>query len=75
MAKKKAEESIRVLEILSYDKGSYEIRMAQFQKEAIPVLVGLLEKAKFDLLARDFDEDGEAAEISPMISMNNKYEA
>ncbi len=75
MTKKKAEESIRVLEILSYDKGSYEIRMAQFQKEAIPVLVGLLEKAKFDLLARDFDEDGEAEEISPMVSMSNKYDA
>ena len=75
MAKKKAEESIRVLEINSHVDGGYEIKMAQFEKGAIPVLVGLLEKAKFDLLARDFDEDGEAEEISPRVSMTNKYEA
>jgi hypothetical protein len=70
-SKKKAEEPIKVLEIISYPEGGFEIRMAQFQKEAIPVLVGLLEKAKFDLLARDFDEDGPDEGLIPMNNHKN----
>ena len=75
MAKKKAEEPIKVLEILSHASGGYEIRMAAFQREAVPVVVGLLEKAKFDLLARDFDEDGPSEELPPIVNMNNKFDA
>jgi len=72
MAKnKKAEEPIKVLEILSYPEGGFEIRTAQFQKKAIPVLVGLLEKAKFDLLARDFDEDGHDEALAPISNTKN----
>jgi hypothetical protein len=73
MTKKKAEEPIKVLEILSLVNGAYEIRMAQFERAAVPVVVGLLEKAKFDLLARDFDEDGPAEEFP--ITSTNKYDA
>ena len=75
MSKKKAEDPIRVLEIVSHVGGGFEIRMAQFETNAIPIIVGLLEKAKFDLLARDFDEEGAADELPPVINRNNKFDA
>ncbi len=75
MAKKKTDEPIRVLEILSYSEGGFEIRMAQFETTAVPLIVGLLEKVKFNLLASDYDENGAADEILSGVNMTNKYEA
>ena len=75
MSNKKDDPGIRVLEIVYHNKKSYEIRMAAFEKEAVPVIVGLLEKAKFDLLARDFDEEGSSEEIPMIINDNNKFDA
>jgi hypothetical protein len=42
---------------------------------SIPVLVGLLEKAKFDLLARDFEEDFQEVDELPGNFMNSKFDA
>lgn len=75
MSKSKKKDPITLVEIISNADNSFEIRLKKFEPEAIPVLVGLLEKAKFDLLARDFEEEGPSEELPPVINMNNKYDA
>ncbi len=71
----KSKEPITLLEIVSNSDNTFEVRIAKVNKMSIPVLVGLLEKAKFDLLARDFEEDFQEVDELPGNFMNSKFEA
>jgi hypothetical protein len=71
----KSKEPITLLEIVSNVDNTFEVRIAKVNKMSIPVLVGLLEKAKFDLLARDFEEDFQEVDELPGNFMNNKFDA
>ncbi len=71
----KSKDPITLLEIVSNNDNSYEVRIARVNKTSIPVLVGLLEKAKFDLLLKDFDEEFQEADELPVNFMNNKFDA
>lgn len=71
----KSNEPITLLEIVSNSDNTFEVRIARVTKTSIPVLVGLLEKAKFDLLARDFEEDFQEVDELPGNFMNNKFDA
>jgi len=76
MSKSKKREPIILVEISINLEDKFEIRLQKVDKSTIPVIVGLLEKVKFDLLARDFDEDGAIEEEAlPVNFMNNKFEA
>ena len=75
MSKSKNKEPIILVEISINLEDKFEIRLQKVDKSTIPVIVGLLEKVKFDLLARDYDEDGAAEELPPVINMNNKFDA
>lgn len=75
MSKSKKKEPIILVEISINSEDKFEIRLQKVDKATIPVIVGLLEKVKFDLLARDYDEDGAAEELPPVINMNNKFDA
>lgn len=75
MSKSKKKEPIILVEISINSEDKFEIRLQKVDKATIPVIVGLLEKVKFDLLASDYDEDGAAEELPPVINMNNKYDA
>ena len=75
MSKNNKKESMILVEISINSDDKFEIRLQKVDKATIPVIVGLLEKVKFDLLARDFDEDGEAEELSAAVNNHNKYEA
>jgi hypothetical protein len=74
-SKRKSKEPITLLEIVSNSDNTFEIRIARVNKTSIPVLVGLLEKAKFDLLLKDFDEELEEVDELPGNFMNNKFDA
>lgn len=71
----KSKDPITLLEIVSNNDNSYEVRIARVNKTSIPVLVGLLEKAKFDLLLKDFDEEFQEVDELPVNFMNNKFDA
>lgn len=71
----KSKEPITLLEIVSNSDNSYEVRVARVNKMSIPVLVGLLEKAKFDLLLKDFDEEFQEVDELPVNFMGNKFDA
>jgi hypothetical protein len=71
----KSKEPITLLEIVSNVDNTFEVRIAKVNKMSIPVLVGLLEKAKFDLLARDFEEDFQEVDVLPGNFMNTKFDA
>ena len=76
MSKSKKKEPIVLVEISINLEDKFEIRLQRVDKSTIPVIVGLLEKVKFDLLARDYDEDGAIEEDAlPVNFMNNKFEA
>ena len=76
MSKSKKKEPIVLVEISINLEDKFEIRLQKVDKSTIPVIVGLLEKVKFDLLARDFDEDGAIEEDSlPVNFMNNIFDA
>jgi hypothetical protein len=76
MSKNNKKEPLVLVEIRINADDKFEIRIQKVDKATIPVIVGLLEKVKFDLLARDFDEDGAIEEDSlPINFMNNKFEA
>jgi hypothetical protein len=76
MSKNNKKEPLVLVEIRINADDKFEIRIQKVDKATIPVIVGLLEKVKFDLLARDFDEDGAIEEDSlPVNFMNNKFEA
>jgi hypothetical protein len=74
-SKRKSKEPITLLEIVSNSDNTFEVRIARVNKTSIPVLVGLLEKAKFDLLLKDFDEELEEVDELPGNFMNNKFDA
>jgi len=74
-SKRKSKEPITLLEIVSNSDNTFEVRIARVNKTSIPVLVGLLEKAKFDLLARDFEEDFQEVDELPGNFMNSKFDA
>ena len=71
----KSKDPITLLEIVSNNDNSYDVRIARVNKTSIPVLVGLLEKAKFDLLLKDFDEEFQEVDELPVNFMNNKFDA
>lgn len=75
MSKSKKKDPITLVEIISNADNSFEIRLRKIEPEAIPVLVGLLEKAKFDLLARDFDDEPQMLDEMPTNFMNTKFDA
>jgi hypothetical protein len=75
MSKSKKKDPITLVEIISNADNSFEIRLRKIEPQAIPVLVGLLEKAKFDLLARDFDDDLQELDELPSNFMNTKFDA
>jgi hypothetical protein len=75
MSKSKKKEPLVLVEISINSDDKFEIRLQRVDKSTIPVIVGLLEKVKFDLLARDFDEDGAAEELPSVNVTNNKYDA
>ena len=76
MSKNNKKEPLVLVEIRINADDKFEIRIQKVDKATIPVIVGLLEKVKFDLLARDFDEEGAIEEDSlPVNFMNNKFEA
>lgn len=76
MSKNNKKEPLVLVEIRINADDKFEIRIQKVDKATIPVIVGLLEKVKFDLLARDFDEEGAIEEDSlPINFMNNKFEA
>ena len=73
--KSNKKEPITLLEIVSNADNSFEIRLQKVAPQAVPLLVGLLEKAKFDLLARDFDDQHEELDELPSNFMNSKFDA
>lgn len=75
MSKSKKKDPITLVEIISNADNSFEIRLRRIEPEAIPVLIGLLEKAKFDLLARDFDDQIQELDTVPTNFMNTKFDA
>jgi hypothetical protein len=75
MSKNNKKEPLILVEISINSDDKFEIKLQRVDKSTIPVIVGLLEKVKFDLLARDYDEDGAAEELPPVINMNNKFDA
>lgn len=74
-SKSNKKEPIILLEILSNADNSFEIRLQKVAPQAVPLLVGLLEKAKFDLLARDFDDAPQEIDELPSNFMNSKFDA
>jgi len=72
MSKSKKKEPITLLEIVVNTDDNFEIRLKNVTPQSVPVLVGLLEKAKFDLLAREFDDEPEEL---PGNFMNSKFDA
>ena len=73
--KSNKKEPITLVEIVSNADNSFEIRLQKIAPQAVPLLVGLLEKAKFDLLARDFDDQHEELDELPSNFMNSKFDA
>jgi hypothetical protein len=67
----KSKDPITLLEIISNNDNTFEIKMRQVDQKSVPVLVGLLEKAKFELLYSDFDEPTDL----PLNFGSNKYDA
>jgi len=53
----------------------FEIKLQKIDKTTIPIIVGLLEKVKFNLLSRDYDDDDLDEEELPTLNMFNKYES
>lgn len=71
----KSKDPITLLEIISNNDNTFEIKMRQVDQKSVPVLVGLLEKAKFELLYSDFDDTEEELDDLPINFSSNKYNA
>jgi hypothetical protein len=71
----KSKDPITLLEIISNNDNTFEIKMRQVDQKSVPVLVGLLEKAKFELLYSDFDDTEEELDDLPINFSSNKYDA
>lgn len=74
MIKNKKKESIVLLEMSITADDKFEIKLQKIDKTTIPIIVGLLEKVKFNLLSRDYDDDLDEEEL-PTLNMFNKYES
>jgi hypothetical protein len=75
MIKNKKKESIVILEMSITADDKFEIKLQKIDKTTIPIIVGLLEKVKFNLLSRDYDDDDLDEEEHPTLNMFNKYES
>lgn len=75
MIKNKKKESIVLLEMSITADDKFEIKLQKIDKTTIPIIVGLLEKVKFNLLSRDYDDDDLDEEELPTLNMFNKYES
>ena len=76
MIKNKKKESIVLLEMSITADDKFEIKLQKVDKTTIPIIVGLLEKVKFNLLSRDYDDDDDLDEEElPALNMYNKYES
>ena len=76
MIKNKKKESIVLLEMSITADDKFEIKLQKIDKTTIPIIVGLLEKVKFNLLSRDYDDDDDLDEEElPALNMYNKYES
>jgi hypothetical protein len=71
----KSKDPITLLEIISNNDNTFEIKMRQVDQKSVPVLVGLLEKAKFELLYSDIDDAEEELDDLPINFSSNKYDA
>lgn len=71
----KSKDPITLLEIISNNDNTFEIKMRQVDQKSVPVLVGLLEKAKFELLYSDIDDAKEELDNLPINFSSNKYDA
>ena len=74
MSKSKSKDPVTLLEVVLTESNTFEIRMGKINTATIPVVVGLLEKVKFDLLIREYDEVEEKEEL-PVNFINQKFEA
>jgi hypothetical protein len=74
-SKSNSKDPITLLEIISNNDNTFEIKMRQVDQKSVPVLVGLLEKAKFELLYSDFDDTEEELDDLPINFSSNKYDA
>jgi len=70
----KKQEAITIIEVVVTSNNNFEVKVGNVDSAAIPVLVGLLEKVKFELLIREYD-DIEPEEKLPINFMNNKFDA
>jgi hypothetical protein len=74
MSKSKSKDPVTLLEVILTESNTFEIRMGKINTATIPVVVGLLEKVKFDLLIREYDEVEEKDEL-PVNFINQKFDA
>jgi hypothetical protein len=74
MSKSKSKDPVTLLEVVLTESNTFEIRMGKINTATIPVVVGLLEKVKFDLLIREYDEVEEKDEL-PVNFINQKFDA
>jgi len=74
MSKSKSKDPVTLLEVVLTESSTFEIRMSKINTATIPVVVGLLEKVKFDLLIREYDEVEEKEEL-PVNFINQKFDA
>jgi hypothetical protein len=70
----KKQEPVTIIEVVITSNNNFEVKVGNVDSAAIPVLVGLLEKVKFELLIREYD-DIEPEEKLPINFMNNKFDA
>jgi|LakMenE01Jun11ns_1017448.scaffolds.fasta_scaffold9957846_17 hypothetical protein len=70
----KKREPVTIIEVVITSNNNFEVKVGNVDSAAIPVLVGLLEKVKFELLIREYD-DIEPEEKLPINFMNNKFDA
>ena len=74
MSKSKSKDPVTLLEVVLTESNTFEIRMGKINTATIPVVIGLLEKVKFDLLIREYDEVEEKDEL-PVNFINQKFDA
>lgn len=72
MSKSKKKEPITLVEIVVNTDDNFEIRLKNVTPQSVPVMIGLLEKAKFDLCAKEFFDEPEEL---PVNFMNSKFDA
>lgn len=74
MSRSKSKDPVTLLEVVLTENNTFEIRMGKVNEASIPIVIGLLEKVKFDLLIREYDEVEEKEEL-PVNFINQKFDA